>query len=159
MSRPGALLLLLLAACGYSAGFDLANEGIRTVAVEVAGNASFRQKLEVPLMRELHQALAEHSQLVVAKAGRADSRLVVDILDVQGRSLATGGQSPIKEGALEFAVRVRLLREPDGHVVRDRRVLDRAEFRVPVGENLTTATNEAAADLARKIVLALEPDF
>ena len=67
MSRPGALLLLLLAACGYSAGFDLANEGIRTVAVEVAGNASFRQKLEVPLMRELHQALAEHSQLVVAK--------------------------------------------------------------------------------------------
>jgi hypothetical protein len=41
----------------------------------------------------------------------------------------------------------------------DRRLLDRTEFRAPLGENLTSARAEMAEDLARKIALALETDL
>ena len=38
-------------------------------------------------------------------------------------------------------------------------LLDRTEFRTPIGEDLTSARNELVEDLARKIALALESDF
>ena len=41
----------------------------------------------------------------------------------------------------------------------ERRLLDRTEFRDPIGENLTTARSELVVDLARKITLALESGF
>jgi len=154
-----AASMVLAAACGYQAGFPMRHEGIRTVAVEVVGNQTFRQRLEIPLTRALHEALSEHSALVVTSPDRADARLVVDLVDAQGMALAVGGSAPIKEGALELAIRVRLLRLPGGQTVLERRIVDRAEFRVPVGENLQSATRESAHDLARKIVLSLEPDF
>ena len=47
----------------------------------------------------------------------------------------------------------------DGTVHIDRQLLDRTEFRSPLGENLTSARAELAEDLARKIALALESDF
>ena len=47
----------------------------------------------------------------------------------------------------------------DGTVVIQRRLLDRTEFRDPIGENLTTAREELVNDLARKIALALESDL
>lgn len=147
------------AACGYQAGFPLRHTGIRTVAVDVVGNQSFRQRLEIPLTRALHEALSVHSALVVTTPDRADARLVVNLEDAQGMALAVGGSAPIKEGALELAIAVKLLRLPGGETVVERRIVDRAEFRVPVGENLASATRESAHDLARKIVLSLEADF
>ena len=41
----------------------------------------------------------------------------------------------------------------------DRQILDQAEFRVPIGETLESATAELVFDMARKIVLSLETDF
>lgn len=152
------LLPLVTGACGYEAGFPLQADGVRTIAVEVAGNETFRQGLEIPLTRQLHEALPRHSGLVVTSREEADARLVVDIVEAQGPALVVGGATPIKEGALDLALRVRLVRR-DGTVLREKRILDRAEFRVPVGENLSTATRESSYDLARKIVLSLEPDF
>lgn len=157
--RCPALLALLLAGCGYEAGFPLRRDGIRTVSVEVVGNQTFRQRLEIPLTRALHEALAQHSALVTTTKEKADARLVVSIAEASGAALAVGGRDPIKEGALELALEVKLLRNPGGETIRARRVVDRAEFRVPLGENLSSATHEAAHDLARKIVLSLEPDF
>ena len=48
MRGPSILLMpaALLVGCGYSTGFDLPSEGVRTVAVKVAGNNTFRQRLE-----------------------------------------------------------------------------------------------------------------
>ena len=43
--------------------------------------------------------------------------------------------------------------------VTDRQILDRTEFRVPIGESLESATAEMAFDMARKIALSLETDF
>ena len=61
--------------------------------------------------------------------------------------------------ALDFVVDVTLTDRASGAILRRVRVLDRAEFRSPVGETEASATTEAASDLARKIVLALEADF
>lgn len=159
MRRAALCLVLLVAACGYQAGLDLRDEGVRRVAVRVVGNETFRQRLEIPLTRELQEALVVHSNVVPASVAEADAVLEVDIADVRNRTLVQGAQVPIREGALEFALDARLVATDGGRVLRDRRILERAEFRVPVGENLDSATREAVRDLARKIVLSLEADF
>lgn len=159
MRRAALCLAFLVAACGYQAGLDLRDEGVRRVAVRVVGNETFRQRLEIPLTRELQEALVVHSNVVPASVAEADAVLEVDIADVRNRTLVQGAQVPIREGALEFALDARLVATDGGRVLRDRRILERAEFRVPVGENLDSATREAVRDLARKIVLSLEADF
>ena len=91
----------------------------------------------------------------------------VTLLDTRERTLVLGvGDqfSPgfdfprVREGALEGTVQVRLVGR-DGTVHVDRRILDRTEFRAPLGENVTTARAELAEDLARKIALALQTDI
>lgn len=161
MIRTRALLLPVLAAaggCGYSVAGGFAGGGHRTVGVEVAGNATFRQRLEIPLTREILAALPVYTPLLPGSPATSDTVLRVEIEDVVDRTLVTG-QQPVLEGALVFSVRARLVDRRSGAVLVDRVVRERAEFRSPVGENARTARDEGLADLARKIVLALEPDF
>jgi hypothetical protein len=80
----------------------------------------------------------------------------VTIEEIHTRPLVGG--TPIQEGAVRFAVHVRLVGR-DGATLRERRVLDQAEYRTAIGETLETAERESLQDLARKIVLALEADF
>ena len=94
-----------------------------------------------------------------ASRDRADAVLSVEIEDVQGLSLISGGLDPVREGALHWTIRLVLRDRRSGAVLVDRRIVDRSEFRSPVGENERSAVQEATADLARKIVLALEPGF
>jgi hypothetical protein len=150
---------LAAAACGYTAGFDLAERGLRTVHVQVVGNQTFRQRLEEPLTRQLYELLPIHTGLVLASAAGADAVLTVDILAVEGRSLVQGTLHPVEEGALDYEVRVALHDRRTGALVRSAVVRDLSEFRIPVDENERTAVREASADLARKIALALEPAF
>jgi len=157
--RLATLLLLPLAGCGYTAGLDLSREGIRTVAVEVTANETFRQRIEIPLTTELYAALPIHTQLTPTSADVADAILTVEIGEVSGRSLIRGGIDPVREGALIYSVRAVLRNRRTGAILRDRRLHDRAEFRAPIGETEQSAVREASADLARKIALALEPDF
>ena len=63
------------------------------------------------------------------------------------------------EGALDFAVEAHLRDRRTGEILKHIEQLDRAEFRIPLGEDLFSAQLEAVSDLARKIVLALEGDF
>ena len=157
---PAALLAALLAGCGYSTGFDLPSEGIRTVAVKVAGNNTFRQRLEIPLTAEIQRALPIYDGLYLASFEEADAILTVEITDIQGRSLIQGrAQDPVREGTLDYSVQATLRSRRTGEVLRDRRVFDRAEFRSPIGETEETAIAEASRELARKIALALERDF
>lgn len=152
------LLCIALGACGYTYGVDAYDAGVRTVAVEIVENRTFWQGVEVPLTRALHRSLARHTNLRPTTAGRADATLVVAIESVEGRALVRGGNSPLREGALDFTIEARLV-DAAGTVIRSRRVVDRAEFRTPVGESDESAKLEAVSDLARKIVLALEGEF
>ncbi|MBK8974958.1 MAG: hypothetical protein IPM29_03450 [Planctomycetes bacterium] len=160
LRRRAALLALVGAgcgACGYTVGYaDYGPDG-RTVALRVVANDTFRQRFELPLTRSLQEQLPIHANLVVVGPDRADTVLDVELVDVRNRSMAGQARgTPVREGALEFAVRARLRDARTGEVLRDARVVDRAEFRIAVGETEASALDEAAYDLARKIVLSLE---
>lgn len=160
-ARRVALLPLLLcwAACGYTFGSGLDRAGVRTVALQVVGNESYRQRLEVELSAALARELPVSSDLRLTTAGAADAILHVVLKDARERTLVPGGRDePVREGALEAAVRMRLVHR-NGSVLLERTLLDRTEFRSPIDENLTSARAELANDLARKITLALESTF
>ena len=151
--------LAAAAGCGYTMGYSNRELGIRTVSVAVAGNATFRQNLEIPLTRALFEALSTYSDLTPAGPGQGDGLLKVEIMSVGGRNLVGAGSTPVREGALDYTVNVALFDQRTGTLLRERVVLDRATFRIAVSETEQTAIAEASFDLARKIVLALEGDF
>ena len=159
--RVTTAVLGILGSCGYTQGFDpTIAAGARTVAVQVVRNDSFRQKLERPLNREIYDALATHTGLVpAANSASADVVLSVRIHDILGQSIVRGGRTPLREGGLVYQVEVELRDARSGTVLRRAQFDDRAEFRTPIGETETTANREAAFDMARRIVLALDEDF
>ncbi|MBL8725471.1 MAG: hypothetical protein JNK49_15620 [Planctomycetes bacterium] len=156
MRRFGFGLLVALASCGYSFGSGLEQHGVRTVALRVVGNQSFRQRLEVELTAALARELPVSTDLRLASAGRADASLEVTITDAVERTLVPGTRDdPVREGGLLATIRVRLLRA-DGQVLVDQILRERTEFRDPIGENLAAARDELATELARRIALALQ---
>lgn len=157
--RLSPLLCLAAAACGYTFGSGLPEAGVRTVALAVVGNETYRQRLEVELTAALARELPVSTDLRLTTRARADAVLQVVIEQVQDATLVTGGRpQPVREGTLGAAVRMRLV-AADGRLLVDRTLLDRTEFRSPIGEDLSTARSELVNDLARKIALALEAGF
>jgi hypothetical protein len=155
-----ALGALLLAACGYTAGSGLQERGVRTVHLRAVANDTFRQRLESELSAAVSRELAVSSDLLPASAATADAVLELRITTERERTLVTGDRTaPVREGAQEASVRMVLTESRSGRVLVDRVVVDRAEFRDPIGEDLTSARKEMVEDLARKIVLALETGF
>lgn len=155
-SRLALLLSAFLPACGYT--FPSAPPA-QTVAVQVVGNETMRQRLELSLTRALQEALVIYSPMRPAAKDRAEAVLEVDIQDARNRVLVSGRPEPLSEGSLALAVNVRLVDARSGECLRQFKVTDRAEFRVAVGEGESDAVREVATDLARKIVLGLEADF
>ncbi|MCA8948901.1 MAG: hypothetical protein KDE27_05320 [Planctomycetes bacterium] len=145
---------LALAACGYTFGSGLRERGLRTVALTLVGNETWRQRLEVELSAALARELPVSTDLRLATAAQADATLEVTIAEAKERTLVPGA-TPVLEGTLAAAVSMRLVGR-DGKPLLERVLLDRTEFRDPIGENLTSARAELANDLARKIALALD---
>ena len=167
-SHPFLLIGLVASGCGYSSGTGLHERGVHSIALEVVGNETFRQRLEVELGAALARELPVSADLTLAEPGRADAVLQVIITNADERTLVSGlpakagapaGQrSFVGEGAFEGRVSMRLVGRA-GNLLLQRRILDRTEFRSAIGENLTSARLELVEDLARKIVLALGSDF
>jgi hypothetical protein len=149
---------IVLAGCGYTFGSGLPERGVRTVALTIVGNDTFRQRLEAELSSALARELPVSTDLMLADRKAADARLEVVLTNADERSLVIGGRDrPVIEGAFEGQVWVRLVHR-DGKLLLERRILDRTEFRSPIGEDLTSARAELVEDLARKIALALATD-
>jgi hypothetical protein len=162
---PVLATVLLASACGYTFGSGLPGLGVRSVALQVAGNSTWRQRLEVDLSVALARELPISTDLVVTDRRRADAVLEVEFVDARERPLLVAGGRPAgdptptrtAEGSLEGTVRIRLVRR-DGSVALSRVVVDRTEFRDFLGESLLTARSELVDDLARKVALALESE-
>ena len=145
-----------LCGCGYSVGFQPAAAGIRTVAVEVVGNQSFRQRLERDLTRSIARQLSEYSPYRHAPRSQADAILRVEIVAVRNSSLVIGSVRPVTEGALDAVARISLVERRTDVVLVNTRERNVAEYRTLIGESETTARQELVSDLGRAIVLALE---
>lgn len=164
MSRlvaAGVFLFVLLAAsgCGYTVGSGMDQLGVRTVALEVVGNETYRQRLEVELGQALARELPVRTDVTLADRRTADAILQVVLTEASERTLVAGTRDdPVREGSLRGATVMRLVGR-DGRVILERRITDRTEFRSPIGEDLTSARAELVEDLASKIAMALETDF
>lgn len=166
------LLAGLLAGCGYTFGSGLHRSGIRTVAFQVVGNDTYRQRLEAEISHYLARELPATTDLRLADRASADATLQVVLEKATEGTLVIGlpsGQSDsldfgdpnysrVREGGFQGTILMRLIAR-DGTVRIERRITDTTEFRSPIGETLTTAKNEFSEDIARKIALALEDEF
>ncbi|MCR9245750.1 MAG: LPS assembly lipoprotein LptE [bacterium] len=151
-----AVTALLAADCGYTWGSGLHGYGVRTVALTLVANDSFRQRLEVELAAALARELPISTDLRLASRDRADASLEVRITEARERTLVPGTTlAPVREGTLAAAVTMRLI-DAAGQVLIEQVLLDRTEFRNPIGENLTSARAELVNDIARKVTLALD---
>jgi Lipopolysaccharide-assembly len=159
--RPLGTCLLsawLLAACGYTMGFS-GKSGVRTVAIEVVRNETFRQRIERPLTGELYRDLNIYTDYRRAPKATADAILTVTLTEIRNQTLVQGQATPVEEGSLAVVASVRLRDRRSGDVLVAREIRDIEAYRVPLGEDQETATTELVSDLAKKIMLALEGDF
>ena len=157
--RAAVLLALLATACGYTQGFGSAKSyGIKSVAITTVDNATFRQGLDVRLTRRLGRDLPRFTGLVPGTQERADARLEVRLSEVHGRAITEQLGGAIFEGAVQLVAEVRLVSRA-GTTLHDRRYVDWAEFRTPVGEGLASAYDEAIGDLVRRILIGIDEDL
>jgi hypothetical protein len=146
------LLAVLAAGCGYTFGSPAAPGVARTFALDVATNESFWQRREIELTRSLDRELTTRLGWRRAPASAADALLRVRIERIDSRTLVTGTSEPLREGALRYAVHAELVAPQSGNVLMRRTYVDLAEYRPALGEDQSTAEQEASYDLARKIV-------
>lgn len=168
-ARLALAALLALGACGYSAGTGLHARGVRTVHLRAVENDTYRQRLEADLFAAVSRELPVSSDLLPGTLERADAILDLRITTEREQTLVVGNpkdttappeaQAPVLEGAQQVRVHVLLTDRRTGKKLVDKTVLDRAEFRSTLDEDLNTARQELVADLARKIILALETSF
>lgn len=150
-------VLLAATACGYQVGFGAHERlGIRTVAIHTVANDTFRQGLDVALTRRLGSDLTQFTGLVPGPPGAADARLEVTLREVTGRSISEIGGGVVLEGAVLLAAEVRLVENATGRTIHHSKHRDWAEFRSRVGETLSSALDEATADLSRKICSSID---
>ena len=152
-----AVLLCLTSSCGYSLGYQARQTGIRSVALQVVGNETFRQRVERDLTRAIAEKLSEFSGYRHAARASADAVLEVTIVGIRNNTLVLG--APVREGSIDAVAQIRLIERRTGRVVVEKRLRDIAEYRTLIGEDGGTARAELVSDLGRRIVLALEAKF
>jgi hypothetical protein len=151
-------LAMIGAGCGYTTGFA-PQADVRTVAVQIVGNQTFRQRLERDLTRAIARQLSEYSAYRHSDATNADAVLEVEFVAIRNTTLVIGSPEPVREGSLDAVARIRLVARRSGRVLVETRLRDIAEYRSLIGEDETTARRELVSDLGRRIVLALEGGF
>ena len=121
--------------CGYTMGYSPVRPGIRTIAIAVVDNFSFRQRLERDLTRDLGKKLGELSGYRRAPRHLADAILRVQIVAVRNTSLviglqdpASGSTVPVGEGALDAIANIELVARRDGRTLVSTRIRDIAEY-------------------------------
>ena len=144
-------IVFLTASCGYSMR-RLTPEGVRTVAVDVIENPTFRRDLEFQLTEDLKNAILSRTDLLIVDKNRADLLLTGTILQFREQVVAENRADNVVQSSVmvtaEFVVTdLRSGRE------RDRaRVTDVAEFGAGNERDLAGATSSAFADLAERTI-------
>lgn len=96
-----ALLALVLAGCGYTAG-SLVSREYRTVYVPIWKNYTFRRELEFRLTELVQKEIERRTHLKLTTEERADTKLSGEIVDFQQRVLT----EDLRDRPVETQVRV-----------------------------------------------------
>jgi hypothetical protein len=158
-AAPIALALLVLAAaCGYSAG-PLTRHQSQQVSVPMFQNQTFWRDFEVGLTHEVEKELAARPGISIVPSERADIVLLGTIVDFQQHVLTESSTDTVNESSTVTTVRCEVKDVHLDRVVRTFTVRYRAAFVPAKGETVQTAAAVSFVDLARRIADGLEGDF
>lgn len=160
MKRAAAILLLLLsAACGYSAG-QVSSGRDRTLAIPMFTNQTLRRDLERDLTRFVREEASARTSYSLVEGSAADVVVIGRLTDVSEDVLSDRTKGGIRESSVAFTVIVTATDRSDGRKLLDgRRFVERATF-VPVkGESLRTAEVLVMRRLAERVVYSLSSEW
>lgn len=158
---PALALAVLAAGCGYSMQ-PLHRTDVQTVAVSIFASKEFRRELEFELTRQLVKYIELRTPYkVVHDPKRADTELRGEVLNLYAPVLTedvdTDSPSDIQV-SLSCWFEWKDLRT--GEVLkRVNRITGSATYATAVNETLDSATFEASARLAERIVEAMEKEW
>lgn len=136
---------------------------VRTVSIPVFDNQTFVPGLEVDLTDALIKEIQRTTPLVVVQGGGAESVLSGTITQADLRELTTSGRTGlVQEVGQQLAVDFTWLDARSGRPLSQVRGLQALESFVPqrgVGERVETARQQAAQELARRIVAQLHDQW
>jgi len=152
------LIVLGVAACGYSAG-PLVPEGVKTIAVPVFDNDTFRREIEVELTRAVAEELTTRTSLrVVGDPDAADMVVRGRIAVFSERVLADRERNEVTESSVVVEIVVVLENRAAG-TTRSVTLTTREPYSTIKGQSLASARAEAFENLAEKVVHSLENDW
>ncbi|MBI4614733.1 MAG: hypothetical protein HY720_14070, partial [Planctomycetes bacterium] len=132
-------LLAVATGCGYSVR-ALSPAGVRTVAVPVFQNVTYRRLVELPLTRAVVKEIQTKTELAVVEEERADSVLQGTIVDVEQRVVTEDLTDRVTEGRITLVVNLTWRDARTGEVILERTgLVESEEFRPVQGENLERA--------------------
>ena len=152
------LAALTAAGCGYS-NEPLHRTDVRTVAVNIFGNKSFRREMEFDLARELTKTIEMRTPYkVVNDPKRADSEIRGEIIVFSAPVLS---ESVRTDRAMEVEVVITAWFEwkdlRTGEILARREDVSGSGAYAPViGETQSSATSDAIRHMARRIVEYME---
>lgn len=148
------LAFAVLTGCGYSSKSKLP-DGIRTIAVPIFRNQTFRREIELELAQALRKEILAKTdlKLVDLKSKIAHSALEGEIIDFELVRLRENEEDEAVEYRVNLVVNIKFHNLRTGEVIYSVDNLQRnAEFLVSKGEGLAKAREEAVRELSREIV-------
>ena len=168
LSRRIAALLapaaVALAGCGYTVGNSF-QAPVRTVAVPVFANESFRRGLEFQLTDQVQREIQLRTPYRIADESAADTRLVGRIVQAEKYPLTPTPFDDPRELQLHLAVEIRWEDLRSGQVIACQTLpispdafalVSQSAFAPEIGQSRATAEQQAVQNMARQIVDLME---
>jgi hypothetical protein len=152
--------LLLLASCGYSSKPPF-NSSIRTIAVPIFANKTFRREWEFRLTEAIDKNIEYRTPMKIANRKDADSILTGEITQIQENVLTRRyGTDLPRESELTVVVNFTWKDARSGKILVERKQFNRTATEIPqIGERVEDAEQLAVERLAAAIVDQLQSDW
>jgi hypothetical protein len=157
--------LPLVSGCGYQVtganNASLYRQNVKTVAVPMITNRSYRRGLEVELTKSVIQQLEEHSPYKVVPKERADTILECEIYAAQVNLLGSDSTTGLPQEQ-EFTIVVNFTWKDlrTGDILCERKNFDqRSNFMPTLGESSSVASTNAIQQLGLAIVQEIQADW
>jgi hypothetical protein len=163
--RPFVLLLLacglfLLTGCSYSSK-SLYNTNVKTVAVPIFTNKTFRRDWEFKLTDAIDKNIEYRTPYKLASQKSADTVLTGEIVDIQENVLTRRfGTGLPRETEVTVIVNFQWKDLRSGRVIVERKSFNRASTEIPqINERIDDATQLAIERLAAAIVEQMQAEW